>query len=138
MSEEQIAKIFTQLADHEARLKQLEGGTRSTAATTAMSVGSKQKTLRELVKGKKFKNGQEQIAAIVGYHERVLGQRIPKDKIKKVWEDAKMNGIFSPVYFSRAKDTLIRVDRDACDLTQTGDEFFNRLLNNEPIETTSS
>ena len=80
MQQEQIKKILSHLADHESRLKQLENGER-TAPPPRINMSDKKKTLREIVKGKKFKNGQEQIAAIVGYHEKVLGQLIPKDKI---------------------------------------------------------
>ncbi|MEY4731293.1 MAG: hypothetical protein RL681_239 [Candidatus Parcubacteria bacterium] len=137
MQQEQIAKIFTQLADHEARLKQLEDGA-PTAPFLAVGGSRKQKTLREIVKGKKFKNGQEQIAAIVWYHEKVLGQRISKEQIKEEWVNAKMSGNFSPVYFSRAKDVLIRVHSDGtCDLTQSEEERLDHLLNNEPSSATS-
>lgn len=128
MQQEQITKILTQLANHEARIKQLEGGDHSIAKPYVG--GGKQKTIREVMKGKKFKNGQEQIAAIVGYYEKVLGEVIKKDQIKNEWSGAKMNGDFSPVYFSRAKGTLIRVHPDGtCDLTQTGEEFFDSFLN---------
>lgn len=137
MQQDQITKILSQLADHETRLKQLEDGEHAAPAPRA-NIGGKEKTLREIVKGKKFKSGQEQIAVIVGYHERLLGQRIPKDKIKVEWAEAKLNGAFSPVYLSRAKGTLIRVLNDGtCDLTQTGEEFFDRLLNNESTNPTS-
>ncbi len=138
MQQEQIAKILTQLVDHEARLKALEGETQAVASTRTASAGSKQKTLRELVKGKKLKNGQEQLAVIVGYHEKVLGHLILKDKIKEEWANAKINATFSPVYLSRAKDTLIRIlDDGKCDLTQTGEEFFDQFLNHESLDATS-
>ncbi|MDO8451259.1 MAG: hypothetical protein Q7S76_00130 [bacterium] len=138
MEQEKIEQIIAQLADHEARLKQLEGGVRSAASSVAIGSGDKQKTLREVVKGVKFKNGQEQVAAIVGYHEKILGQPIQKEKIKEEWAGAKMNGTYSPMYFSRAKDTLIRVlNGGTCDLTQTGEEFFDRLLKNESADATS-
>jgi hypothetical protein len=100
-----------------------------------VSVVTKQEkklTLRELVKDRKFKNGQEQVAVVVGYNEKKLKQLINKDKIKDEWSNAKMDGAFSPVYFSRAKNTLIRVHPDnTCDLTQTGEEFFENLLNED-------
>lgn len=138
MTEDYVAKILAQLADHEARLKKLESG-QSGAPAQRPSVGGKQKTLRELVKGKKFNNGQEQVAAIVGYHELVLGQRIPKNQIKEEWADSKMKGAYAPVYLSRANGVLIRVhtDDDSCDLTQTGEEFFDKILNNESADTSS-
>jgi|SRR3989344_7967444 len=137
MQQEQIKKILSHLADHESRLKQLENGER-TAPPPRINMSDKKKTLREIVKGKKFKNGQEQIAAIVGYHEKVLGQLIPKDKIKIEWTEAKLKGDFSPMYLSRAKGTLVRILEDGtCDLTQTGEEFFDQILNNESTNTAS-
>jgi len=128
--QKKVLQILARLADHEARLKQLEG--ESPIAALGSNITGKQKTLREIVKGKKFKSGQEQIAAIVGYHEKVLGQLIQKDKIRDEWVNAKMNGRYATMFFSRAKDTLIRVHPDgSCDLTQSGEEFFTRLLNSE-------
>ena len=138
MQNKQIKQIIDQLADHEARLKTLETGPQLTTPASNVSKNGKQKTLRELIKGKKFKSGQERVAAIIGYHEKVLGQRVLKNQIKDEWVNAKMNGKFSDMFISRAKDTLIRVLTDGtCDLTQTGEEFFDQLLNNEPIDTTS-
>lgn len=137
MQQEQITKILSQLADHEARLKKLEDGGHTTSVPS-VNTGNKKRTLREIVKGKKFKSGQEQVAVIVGYHEKILGQHITKDKIRVEWTDAKLNGAFSPVYLSRAKGTLIRVHSDGtCDLTQTGEEFFGQLLKNESTNSTS-
>lgn len=137
MQQEQITKILTQLADHETRLKALEGEPQIVASIHTAGAGSKQKTLREIIKGKKLKNGQEQVAAIVGYYEKILSQRISKDNIKEEWANAKMNGTFAAVYLSRAKDTLIRIlDDGTCDLTQSGEEFFEKLLNNEPSNQT--
>jgi len=118
------------IIDLESRVSALEERIFSTN-TSSVSVGGKERTLREIVKGKKFKNGQEQIAAIVGYHEKILGQCIAKEAIKNAWQSAKMNGAFAAIYLTRAKDTLIRIlDDGTCDLTQTGEEFFEALLNN--------
>lgn len=135
MKEEQIKEILAQLADHESRLQQLEG---IPQVTLIPSMSNKQKTLREIIKGKKFNSGQEQVAAIVGYHEKMLGQRIGKNKIKDEWTNAKMNSAFTAMFLSRAKDTLIRVlDDGTCDLTQTGEEFFEKFVKNESPKTTS-
>lgn len=134
MRQEQVKKILAQLSDHESRLQLLEGVRQ---ATPAHSASGKQKTLREIVRGKKFKSGQEQVAAIVGYYEKILGQRIEKNKIKEEWANAKMNGTFVAMFLSRAKDTLIRIyTDDTCDLTQTGEEFFDKLINNESPDAT--
>jgi hypothetical protein len=133
MEKEKIIKILAQIADHENRLRQLEGGQR----VSLVSTSNKTKTLREILKGVKFKNGQEQVASIVGYHEKILNNHILKDMIKDEWENAKM-GVFSAMYISRAKDTLIRIHKDGtCDLTQSGEEFFDQFLKNESSNTTS-
>lgn len=128
-------EIIRQLIDHEKRIKKLE------SATQVFSIEpfkDEQKTLREFVKGKKFKNGQEQIAVIVGYYEKILKNLINKDKIKEEWINAKITNKFSSEFISRAKDVLIRVLPDErCDLTQSGEEFFESLLKNEPSKTTS-
>jgi len=123
--------IEQRISELGSRVEALEAKIFSTDVPT-VSASNKEKTLREIVKGKRFKNGQEQIAAIVGYHEKVLGQLIQKDQIKDVWQDAKMNGAFAAIYLTRAKDTLVRILSDGtCDLTQTGEEFFEALINSE-------
>lgn len=123
--------IEQRISELESRIGVLEAKILNGDVPT-ISTSSKEKTLREIVKGKRFKNGQEQIAAIVGYHEKVLGQPIQKDQIKEVWQDSKMNGEFAAVYLTRAKDTLVRILSDGtCDLTQTGEEFFEALINSE-------
>lgn len=137
MTEAQLQKIFKQLADHEARINVLES--KGTHLVTSTNHGSgKQKTLREIVKGKKFKNGQEQIVVIVGYYENILGTLINKDNIKTEWVNAKMTNKYNPNFLKRAKDDLIRIHTDGnCDLTQTGEEFFEEFLKNGSIESTS-
>jgi hypothetical protein len=43
-----------------------------------------------------------------------------------------MNSKYNTGYMVRAKDTLIRVRSDGkCDLTQTGEDFFERFIKNE-------
>ena len=94
--------------------------------------------MRELVKGRKFKNGQEQIAVIVGYHEKIVNALLSKDKIGTEWKEAKMERIFSAEFISRAKGTLIRISKEGlCDLTQSGEEFFDEFIKNEPTNSTS-
>ena len=138
MKQEQITKILAQLIDHESRLQELEGGHEAGQVSPINGKG-KQRTLRELVKGQKFKSGQEQIAAIVGYYEKILGQRIEKNKIKEEWANVNaMKGAFTAMFLSRARDTLIRIHSDdTCDLTQSGEEFFDQFIKNESSETTS-
>ena len=136
MVDTQIKKILTQLADHERRLVALEKPT-DTLVVKPGRAKKKQATLREMIRGRKFKNGQEQITIIVGYYEKILGSLIQKDKIKEEWVDAKMTNIYSAEFISRAKNVLIRVDSDGkCDLTQTGEDFFEKFLKNESTKTT--
>ncbi|HEY4489555.1 MAG TPA: hypothetical protein VJA87_03715 [Candidatus Paceibacterota bacterium] len=114
----------------ESRVKTLEALILNADAPT-VNVSRKEKTLREIIKGKKF-NGQEQVAAIVGYHEKILGQAVHKNEIKNAWQEAKMNGKYAAIYLTRAqKDALVRIlADDTCDLTQTGEDFFDGLLTN--------
>jgi len=137
MTDPQLKKILKQLADYERRLAALEKST-DTSVIGPSQAKKKQITLREIVKGRKFKNGQEQIATIVGYYENMLGSLIHKNKIKTEWENAKMTNKYSAEFIARAKDVLIRVHSDGkCDLTQTGEDFFEKFLKNESTKTTS-
>lgn len=137
MIDAQSQKIFNQLMDHEKRIRALEGSSNDQIAGVK-SVSGKQKTLREIVKGRKFKNGQEQVAIIVGYYERVLGTPINKSNLKSEWINAKITNKYSTEFITRAKDILIRVSPEGvCDLTQTGENFFDEFLKNESIKTTS-
>jgi hypothetical protein len=118
------------ISELESRVEALEKKFLS-AGAPVLSVNNKERTLQEIVKGKRFNNGQEQVAAIVGYNEKVLSQLIQKDQIKEEWRNAKMNGVYAPIYLARAKGTLVRVLGDGtCDLTQTGEGFFEELINN--------
>ena len=138
VSEQIIKKILERIEDHEKRIHALEESSSAQAVRIKQREG-KQMTLREvIVKGRKFKNGQERVAVIVGYHENILGTLIKKDNIKSEWTNAKMTNKYSDEFIARAKDVLIRVQPDGtCDLTQTGEEFFEKFLKNEPTESTS-
>lgn len=132
MTEEQLTKIIEQLADHEKRIRAIENSGTKQSEQSDMVIG-KQKTLREIIKGRKFKNGQQQIAVIVGYHENTLKELIHEDKIKTEWDNAKMTNKYSKNFLDRSKDELIRMHPNkTCDLTQTGEEFFEKFLQNEP------
>ena len=127
-----LQKINKILQDHEQRICALES-TRSHLITSTSSKDKKQKTLREIVKGRNFKNGQEQIAIIVGYYEKIVGTLIHKDNLKTEWINAKMINKYNPNFLKRAKDDLIRIHPEgACDLTQTGEDFFERFIGNKP------
>lgn len=137
MIDAQFQKIVDQLADHEKRLNLLEVPS-GVQVVSANPRKVKQITLREVVRGRKFKNGQEQIAVIVGYHEKKLGSLIHKDNIKMEWINAKMTNKYNPNFLKRVKDEFVRVHPDGtCDLTQTGEELFEKFLKNEPIKPTS-
>jgi len=139
MTEEQFQKIIEQLASHEKRLNILENSSNSQAVSVNTGKGyEKQLTLREIVSGRKFKNGQEGIAIIVGYHEKVVKSLLHEDNIKTEWTNAKITNKYSTTYLGRAKDKLIRVNSDGiCDLTKTGEEFFGNFFKNESTDSTS-
>lgn len=136
MINDQIRDVLRKLANHEERIAHLEGSV-VTPAIVAKSSG-KQKTLREIVKGRKFKNGQEQLAVIVGYHEVNLQKPISKTVLKDEWLAAKMRNKFDGKFLERAKDIYFRIHPDdTCVLTQTGEEFFDQFLKNESATPTS-
>ena len=113
-------------------------GLQSKESMVHTSGQQKKMTLREIVRGRRFKNGQEQIAVIVGYHEKTLGSLINKDNIKAEWVRAKMTNKYNPNFLKRVKDELIRIHPDGiCDLTQTGEDFFENFLKNESTTPTS-
>ncbi len=125
-----IQQILNKLNDHEKRIRALEdsGANRPGKIDTGKE---KQKTLREIVKGRKFKNGQQQVAVIVGYNENILSTLIHEDNIKTEWVNAKITNKYSKNFLDRAKDEFIRIRSDGtCDLTQTGEEFFEDFLKN--------
>ena len=44
---------------------------------------------------------------------------------------------YNPAYLNRAKDDLVRVHADGtCDLTQSGEDFFDKFLKNDSTKTT--
>ena len=137
MADPQIQKILEQLKNHEKRINAMESSGAKQSAKSG-TVVEKQKTLREIIKGRKFKNGQQQIAIIVGYHENVLKELIHEDKIKTEWDNAKMTNKYSKNFLDRSKDELIRIRPDkTCDLTQTGEDFFEKFVQNESTNSTS-
>ena len=135
MNQEEINKqIFERLE----RLEKSAFPIAEVVAKNLIASGEKQRTLREIVKGRKFKNGQQQIAVIVGYHENNMGSLINKKKIETEWNNAKMTNKYSKNFLERAKKDLVRVHLDGtCDLTQTGEDFFDKFLKNESSGATS-
>jgi hypothetical protein len=97
---------------------------------SAASTSKKPKTLAELIFGRKFKNGQEKIAVIVGYLEKL--QRKPAIKevdIKQEWKNGKFEGNYANELLRRATRNLVRDCKDGIyDLSQTGEKFFDNFL----------
>ncbi len=134
MSKDTIEEILSQLLDHENRISKLEG-----ILPSNLPMGdNKQRTLRELIKGRKLNNGQEQLSVIVGYFEMVIKKPVHKNALKSEWISAKMLNKYDASFLARAKNVFFTVDSsDQCILTQTGEEFFEKFINNEPIKKTS-
>jgi len=101
---------------------------------------SKTKTLSEIIKDKKFKNGQEKVTVIIGYYEKIEKKTdITESDIKKGWIKGKLDGKHRSNLLERAVgDGLVRdLEAGAYDLTQTGEDFFEKFLKNEHTKTTS-
>ncbi len=137
MLQEQIKKILAQLADHDKRLERLEGTFQKNQ--TPLIIG-KQRTLNEIIRGKSFESGQQKVAAIIGYQEKILVQAPVKgSNIRGIWKKCKFDGKYRSVFVKRAvKDGLVRdLENGTYDLSTGGDVFFEKLLNNESANSTS-
>jgi hypothetical protein len=92
----------------------------------------KQLTLAELARRAPLKkaNGQQKIATIVGYFEKVVDQGPSKPElIKQGWKDGKFAGKYNPSFLNRAVGDLVRSLGDGTyDLTQAGEDFFFNIL----------
>ena len=126
MTEEQIAKIIE-------RLEKLEGAVFPKAGTPSFSSAAKPKTIAEVMKGKKFENGQQKVAAIVGYYEKQLGNKeVSEADIKAGWRDSKFVGGYAAMLRIRAeKDGWISdyQKNGKYVLTQSGEDFYQTLTN---------
>lgn len=94
-------------------------------------LNSKKITLPELARKASLSNGQQRIAAIVGYYEKVLGNEdVLVSDLQQGWKDGKFSGSYAAVYLHRAlKEGLVRQkDKNIFDLTQTGEDFFGELF----------
>jgi hypothetical protein len=91
----------------------------------------KQRTLAELIKGKTLKNGQEKVAVIVGYYERMLGKEsVTPDDMREGWKQARFNGAYAPILLARAEgDGLVSNygHKGNYVLTITGEEFYQSI-----------
>jgi len=114
----------------EERLKKLENAVFGDTNPLVRNV--KQTALSELSRSPLLKNGQQKIAAIVGYNEVVAkASPIGMVEIKSEWIKAKFVGKADPKLLERAiTDGLIReLDGKVYDLTQKGEDFFAELTN---------
>jgi hypothetical protein len=123
-----IQKIIKQINDHERRLRILESAYKG--PDSGIIFKGKAPTLPEIIKGKSFKSGQEKVAIIVGYYEKMLEHESIKDQnVKEGWKIGKFDGKYSPSFLARAiKDGLVRNIDGSLDLSQTGEKFWNSFV----------
>jgi hypothetical protein len=103
----------------------------TTALQTITKSSNKKITLPELARKATLSNGQQRIAAIVGYYEKVLSNEdVLVSDLQQGWKDGKFPGSYAAVYLHRAlKEGLVRQkDKNIFDLTQTGEDFFSGLF----------
>ena len=120
------------VGDIEARLKKLEDAVfGEDAPKSSAKSGAKQLALSQLSRNVLLKNGQQKVAAIVGYFEIVLqASPIDMNTIKSEWTKAKFVGKYDAKLLERAiTDGLVReLDGKVYDLTQKGEDFFSDLV----------
>jgi len=112
-----------------ARIEQLEKQLQSPQAPHKQ--GSKQRTLPELIKGKKFKNGQQKVCVIVAYYEKYAGKTsVTMDEIAQGWRDGKFDNTFARTLLERAViEGFVRDLKDSTyDLSQSGGEFYEEFM----------
>ncbi len=91
----------------------------------------KQRTLPELIKGKKFKNGQQKVCIIVAYCEKYGDKKsVLENEIAQGWRDGKFDGAYARTLLDRTiGDGLVRDLKDGTfDLSQSGDEFYEEFM----------
>ncbi len=89
-------------------------------------------SLAEIVRKKKLENGQQKVAAIVGYCEKIRGiEAVTNADMRAGWKEAKFDGAFANILTTRAeKEGLISSygTKDSYVLTQTGEDFWEGLI----------
>jgi len=127
----QLQKILAQLENHEKRIRALEGFN-PPSEKTVLPIGSKKEiTLAELIRGKSFRSGQQKVAIIVGYYEKISKRSsIREIDIKAGWVMGKFDGKYRSNLLERAvKDGLVRdLENGTFDMSQTGEKFFSGFL----------
>lgn len=124
--------ILSSLQELHAKIDAMSG-TRPMAAAPSVIITPSNKglTLPELARRAKLSNGQQRVAAIVGYFEKLKGKdEVTVTDLQQGWKDGKFPGSYAPVYLSRAiKDGLVRQKaKGSHDLSQTGEDFFTGLF----------
>lgn len=129
-NDKNLQNILDQLKSHEKRIRALEERNSTTVKTTSDQRTPKQMTLAEMIRGKKYKSGQEKVAVIVGYYEKLERKdQIRNSDVKEGWKIGKFDGRYNPNLLARAiKDGLVRNIDGNLDLSQTGEKFFDNLL----------
>ena len=126
--------MASQTDNNEDILRRLEKLERAIFAsgTSAPARGGKTPSLPEIIRGREIRNGQEKIAAIVGYLEKIRGQEaVSMADMRAGWREAKFDGGFAGILVTRAvKHGLISNygSKGSYVLTQTGEDFWERLL----------
>lgn len=133
MNEGSLKQIFKKLEDHEMRIRSLEGK-KEEHIDNPPSSSTKEVTLAEVIRGKNLKSGQERVAVVVGYYEKITKKtEINTEDIKKGWVQGKLKGKFRTNLLDRAvSDGLVRdLENGKFDLSQTGEDFFEKLISSK-------
>ena len=117
------------LTSLEGRVQKLEGVLEKPMTIPSPGI-SKQITLSELIKGKQFKSGQEKVAIIVGYNEKIVKKTPLKESdIREGWRIGKFDVKYDGKLLSRClKAGWVRNIDDNLDLSQSGETFFDNFL----------
>jgi hypothetical protein len=118
--------------DFKTRIEKLEAAVFPGNGTApALIAAKKQKSLPELVKAHPPQNGQQRVAAIVGYLEKIEKKTdIKLSDVKKGWAVGKFDGRFANILMTRAvKDGLIAdyAGSGSYVLTQSGETYWEQL-----------
>jgi hypothetical protein len=128
-------KLLNDLQKRVERLEKVVFPTEGESRT--FDVVKKVKSLPELVRMYPLQNGQQRIAAIVGYMEKIEKRgNIKLADIKRGWGLGKFDGSFANVLVMRAvRDGLIAdYNNDSTYvLTQSGESFWEQLNNFEGV-----
>ena len=129
---QKIDTVLSSLQGLHAKIDAMTG-TRPAAIASGVIVTSSNKglTLPELARRANLGNGQQRVAAIVGYFEKLQGKdEVGVADLQQGWKDGKFPGSYAPVYLSRAiKEGLVRQkEKGSYDLSQTGEDFFTNLF----------